>query len=121
MGVDLSGVDPADKKGKDFRNNWWYWRPTWDFVYYVCQDILTESDNRKGHYNDGYLISGQKAEKIAKRLKSILKTKDKYKKTLAYVCEFYNNDMERDAYKSDWKNIKEFAEFCEKSGGFRIY
>ncbi len=72
MGMDVYGEAPITKKGEYFRNNCWYWRPLWDFVCRVCDDVLTEEDHLAGHYNDGYLIPVEKAIAISVRLSILL-------------------------------------------------
>ena len=57
-----------ENPGTYFRNNVWYWRPLWDYVNALCNDILTEDDHRSGHNNDGHLIDADKCEAIANRL-----------------------------------------------------
>ena len=57
-----------ENPGTYFRNNVWYWRPLWDYVYALCDDILTEDDHQSGHNNDGHLIDADKCEAIANRL-----------------------------------------------------
>ena len=57
--------------GAYFRNNVWYWRPLWNFVCEVCNDILTEKDMEKGMENSGHVISKTKAKKIASRLRKM--------------------------------------------------
>lgn len=71
MGMDVYGEAPKDERGKYFRNSCWSWRPLWDFVCEYCSDVLTEKDHNAGHYNDGYLIEKQRAERIAKRLREL--------------------------------------------------
>jgi len=61
-----------ENPGTYFRNNVWYWRPLWDYVYSLCDDILTEDDHQSGHHNDGHLIDADKCEAIASRLASEL-------------------------------------------------
>jgi hypothetical protein len=68
MGFDLNGLKPKNKKGEDFRNNVWWWRRLWDFVYQRNLDILTEDEYKSGHYNDGLKIDQKRAEIIAGRL-----------------------------------------------------
>jgi len=34
--------------GAYFRNNVWYWRPLWNFVCKVCNDIMTDDDMENG-------------------------------------------------------------------------
>ena len=84
MGFDLNGLNPSGKEnveavgpsgffdesaeqqwkadaqaGISFRNNVWYWRPLWEYVAYVCDDILTLRDYKSGQYNDGYVINAE--------------------------------------------------------------
>jgi len=82
MGFDIYGHKPINKKGDYFRNNVWWWRPLWDYVVGTCDDILTDSDMNAGGFNDGHLISAKKAEKIAERLKLLVKQghTEKYRK-----------------------------------------
>jgi len=42
-----------------------------EFRLRVLHDVLTEKDHNAGHYNDGYLIEKQRAERIAKRLREL--------------------------------------------------
>lgn len=71
MGMSVYGQNPKGKIGERFHNNCWFWRPLWDFVFDQCADIISEDDYRAGHYNDGHLISAQKAERIARRLMAL--------------------------------------------------
>jgi hypothetical protein len=71
MGMDVYGEKPSNPKGEYFRNNVWYWRPLWDYVYDQCSDFLSEEDHVAGHYNDAYLIIAEKAEKISLRLRAL--------------------------------------------------
>ena len=116
MGFDLSGMNPNmtrpephlppftertdadwetyhqwqdDNCGVYFRNNVWWWRPLWNFVTGICDDILTEKDMESGSYNDGHKISKTKANRIASRLFKLIKSgkvkeyEEGYKKELA--------------------------------------
>jgi len=51
-----------------FRNNVWWWRPLWEYVCNICDDILTQKDMEKGGYNNAATISKTKAIKIAARI-----------------------------------------------------
>ena len=59
--------------GTYFRNNVYGWKPLWNFVTGVCDDILTEKDIESGYYNAGHKISKTKANRIAKRLWKLTK------------------------------------------------
>jgi hypothetical protein len=71
MGMDVCGEAPKNPKGEYFRNNCWYWRPLWNYVFEECGDVLTKRDHESGHYNDGYLIDQLKAERIAAKLRDL--------------------------------------------------
>ncbi len=47
MGMDLYGLKPTNRAGKDFYNNVWCWIPLWEYVASECSDILTEKDITK--------------------------------------------------------------------------
>ena len=59
--------------GALFRNDVWNWRPLWNFVCEVCDDILTEEDMEEGmsYPSSGLVISKTKAKKIAARLRKV--------------------------------------------------
>lgn len=62
MGFDLYGR-ASNGEETYFRNNCWWWRPLWDYVCEVCD--LGDDAQKRGAYNDGYEISGQKAQEMA--------------------------------------------------------
>lgn len=96
MGFDLTGVQPSGMTiprpldwsndsecreycallenidGAYFRNNVWWWRPLWQLVCSVCDDILTEDDMDSGTFNNGHLIQSDKATKMGNRLWKLL-------------------------------------------------
>ena len=51
-----------------FRNNVWWWRPLWNYVCDICDDILSPKDMEKGGWNNAARISKTKAKKIATRI-----------------------------------------------------
>ena len=142
--------------GVYFRNNVWAWRPLWNFVSGVCDDILTEKDIEQGSWNDGHKISKTKAGKIAKRLYSMIedgKVKEYEKMHTGHLnsleqvdCDICDatgkrqeppktgagdvrcNGCSGTGRVDDWAksypfsedNVREFANFCANSGGFRI-
>ena len=184
MGFDLSGMNPnmispepelppfPERTDKDwekyhdwqeencgtyFRNNVWAWRPLWNFVTGICNDILTEKDIEAGSWNDGHKISKTKATRIANRLLNMIKDgqvkeyEKRYKKHLAslnqvdcdicdatgkrqkppktgagmsMICNGCNGVGKVDdwakSYPFSEDNVREFANFCANSGGFRI-
>ena len=119
--------------GVYFRNNCWWWRSLWDYVYNECDDILTEEDWNSGHYNDCHKISEVKAVQIGKRLNELIesgkaqtyveaheqerKEAEEGNKGLKSSDEGYNWS---ESYPLDLENIQKFAVFCSESGGFTI-
>jgi len=57
-----------ENPGAYFRNNVWWWRPLWDYVHAICEDVITEEDWKSGHHNDNHLIDEAKCEIISERL-----------------------------------------------------
>ena len=119
--------------GAYFRNNCWWWRSLWDYVYNECNDILTEKDWESGHYNDGHIISEEKAVQIGKRLNELIDSG----KAEAYVKSHEQERKEAEegnkglkcgddgynwasSYPLSLENIQSFAVFCSESGGFDI-
>jgi len=117
MGFDLIG------KNTNFRNNAWWWRPLWQYVTETCQDILTEKDIESGSYNNGHLINEDKALKIARRLELALKSGavKKHEESYRAHLETLPKDNFNKNYPFNEENVKEFSEFCRKSGGFKIW
>jgi len=72
MGFDLYGENPENELGEYFRNNVWWWRPLWSFVTDMCIDILDERDIEGGGYNNGHLITKEKAREIGSRLNKLI-------------------------------------------------
>ena len=149
MGFDLSGMNPNmsrpephlppftertdadwetyhewqdDNCGVYFRNNVWWWRPLWNFVSSVCESILTEKDIESGSYNDGHGISKTKANRIASRLFKLIRNGDV--KAYEYAYRKHLDSLHKDnwdkSYPFSEDNVREFANFCLNSGGFRI-
>ena len=120
MGFDLHGVNPTgeyedeSKAGIYFRNNVWYWRPLWEIVTEICEDLITYKDYKYGHSNDGHQIDADKALQIGIRLREMLEDGT----IEEYVKQF--NEKETEGYKADKQNIEEFANFSINSGGFSI-
>ena len=71
-----------DNVGVYFRNNVWWWRPLWNYVYDTT-DVLTEEDHRLGHENSCHKITEEKAVRIGKEL--LANIKDAEAKEAAYL------------------------------------
>ena len=149
MGFDLSGMNPNmsspqpdlppfpertdkdwekyhdwqdDNCGVYFRNNVWSWRPLWNFVSSVCGNILTEKDMQGGSYNDGHKICKTKANRIASRLFKLIRKGDvkAYESAYRRHQDSLNDDNWDKSYPFSEDNVRQFANFCLNSGGFRI-
>ena len=149
MGFDLSGINPnvsrpepelppfPERTNKDwekyhdwqeensgvyFRNNVWWWRPLWNFVSSTCESILTERDIESGSYNDGHRISKTKADRIARRLFKMIRNGDvkAYESAYKEHLDSLNKDNWDKSYPFSEDNVRQFANFCLNSGGFRI-
>ena len=149
MGFDLSGMNPnmtrpapelppfPERTNKDwekyhdwqeensgvyFRNNVWWWRPLWNFVSSSCESILTERDIESGSYNDGHRISKTKADRIARRLFKMIRNGDvkAYESAYKEHLDSLNKDNWDKSYPFSEDNVRQFANFCLNSGGFRI-
>tara|TARA_R110002050_G_scaffold129554_5_gene251067 strand:+ start:98 stop:616 length:519 start_codon:yes stop_codon:yes gene_type:complete len=126
-----------ENRGVYFRRNVWGWRPLWDFVYSICDNILTQKDYEFGHYNDGHKISKTKAIRIAKRIARA----DKEGVIQSLEQEYNIKRDEAKSYNAQWKetikqepqlrdwtahypfereSLLDFMKFCEESGGFTI-
>jgi hypothetical protein len=111
-----------EEAGAYFRNNVWWWRPLWHFVCQVCDDILTEKDRQAGEYNDGHHINDKKAKAIAERLLEMLDNGQvkEYEKEYRKEIELLPKDDWGKSYPFDIENVRTFATFCSKCGGFEI-
>ena len=119
-----------DNPGIYFRNNVWWWRPLWDYVWKLCGEcdeadnfalaadrVITREQYEEGHMNSGAEINVHQAELIALRLNHAIKMGwvEKYKKQ-------YEADTKDDEHQYPFHedNVKAFADFCHDSGGFSI-
>ena len=102
-----------------FRNNVWWWRPLWNYVWKLCEDdgVITREQYEEGHNNSGAEINVHQAELIALKLNHAIKMGwvDEHKKQ-------YEADTKDDEHQYPFHedNVKAFADFCHDSGGFSI-
>ena len=127
-----------ENPGIYFRNNCWWWRPLWIYVCNECDDILDVGDIEHGGYNDGHLITEDKACAIAKRLFELIDSGEvkgyedfhsKQADEAKAVNERYLADGGKkygdgwnwaESYPFSVDNVRDFATFCSESGGFEI-
>ena len=121
-----------DNPGIYFRNNVWWWRPLWDYVWKLCGDddcveafdfaadrVITREQYEEGHQNSGAEISAHQAELIALRLNQAIADGGAEEHMHLHNAEQDSND-EKWSYPFDTENVKAFADFCKESGGFEI-
>jgi hypothetical protein len=65
MGMDVIGKNAKSEVGEYFRRSVWGWRPLWDYVYDIHEDLV---GNVEGGYNDGDGLDAVGATKLANRL-----------------------------------------------------
>ena len=150
MGFDIIGMNAKNKKGEYFINNCWWWRPLAMYVLDNCDIPEKEQNawawNNGEEISEETALSIAKKLKALIKSGATKKYEKEYKakiKKLPLVeCEFCKGTGERDdeyvkgkcnccegkgkkkewatAYPFSTANVKEFAEFCESSGGFQI-
>ena len=123
MGFDLSGVDPQNEKGDYFRNNIWYWRPLWEFVYMYCREEIQEETYEQGHENSGAFIPSDNAVKIGMKLQVLISdgTVANFEKRYETARKNKTDLVPAASYPFSADNVKDFSDFCINSGGFKIY
>lgn len=151
MGFDISGLKATSETGEYFRNNVWWWRPLADYVLDNVvlpseetenwgtndgQEVSAKSALKIADTLDALVKSGHTA-KHSKEYKAKMKSapleectfckgtgkrNDEYVKGKCNSCSgkgkvkpFYTN------YPFSVENVKDFADFCRDSGGFRIW
>ena len=150
MGMDVYGNKPKSEKGDYFRNNVWWWRPLWNYCHTSAPELIDKDTYVSGTYNDGAGLNAMKAAKLGVKLLTLIENgncatykreRDLYLESIPdEVCDNCNgnnrgNSKKKDCrackgkgareswerhYPFDIENVKEFAEFCIESGGFKI-
>ena len=103
--------------GQYFRNNVWWWRPLWDYVYSLCDDFISEERYEGGHSNHGEHFTDKEAKQIAVRLLDEIKHNDTEAYQRLYEIKTENDEIKYPFYV---ENVRAFALFCRDSGGFEI-
>ena len=150
MGMDVYGDKPKSSKGDYFRNNVWWWRPLWNYCATSAPELIDKETYVSGTYNDGKGLNAMKAAKLGVKLLTLIedgscatykRERDLYLESIPdEVCGNCNGNNRGNFKKKDCKackskgtreswerhypfdieNVKEFAEFCIESGGFKI-
>jgi len=111
--------------GVYFRNNCWWWRPLWNYCYFISRhynlNLIDEELFQSGHANDGAGLDAEGAMTLAMHLQMSIEdgTAEQYESE--YADEVLASDDEfAKSYPFDIRNVADFAEFLEYSGGFSI-
>lgn len=151
MGFDCYGIAAATEKGEYFRNNIWWWRPLADYVLAQVdlplrerRDWNTNSGQRVSRKSalriadalDELLRSGETARYAKEyeatraalpqvRCEFCLGTGTWRDQSVSGPCHACGGKGVTAAWGSHYpfseENVREFAEFCRESGGFRIW
>tara|TARA_Y100001938_G_scaffold137322_1_gene201316 strand:+ start:1421 stop:2041 length:621 start_codon:yes stop_codon:yes gene_type:complete len=136
--------------GHYFRNNCWWWRPLWNYCHNVAPDLIDEKLFEDGHGNSGAGLDDKGAKKLGQLLLQEINNGNTIRYQAEYHqwiddlpdddCIRCNNNNHghnkkkectncdktgktknwNKSYPFDIDNVREFAEFCLQSGGFRI-
>ena len=132
----------AENKGLHFRNNVWFWRPLWDYVCVVCDEVLSTADKDGGCHNSGHTISKEKADKMYELLSIELLMDGHLEEEIRYNdhmeklpletckicdglgCQVCDGSGKRKAFLTNYpfssENVVNFVEFLRECGGFTI-
>ena len=107
--------------GVYFRNNCWWWRPLWNYCYFVADDIISEELWDSGHSNNGAGLDNKDAKLLGNRLMQTIADGRciKYQADYMQHCE-ESDDKFANSYPFDVDNVERFALFCIESGGVEI-
>ena len=107
--------------GAYFRNNSWWWRPLWQYVCLIADDILSDEQKKGGEYNNDVLIDGDTAKRLGDRLSIALSNGSVkiYQEARDCFRKYCKDKAFADYYFSE-ENVKAFKDFCLNSGGFTI-
>jgi DnaJ-class molecular chaperone len=148
MGYDLHGLGAKSSKGEYFRNNVWWWRPLAEFVTDRCAVSDPQGWFHNGGHEVSEDEARQIAETL-KDLIALGEVKDYERRYTEYLQNMPDEECDichgagvrndriirgtcngcngkgtmrpfRTNYPFSEENVREFADFCEQSGGFSI-
>ena len=111
--------------GVYFRNNCWWWRPLWNYCYFISRhynlNLISEELFESGHSNDGAGLDAEGAMTLAMHLQMSIEdgTAENYDSEYKQEMEASDDEFAK-SYPFDIRNVSDFAEFLEYSGGFSI-
>ena len=151
MGFDLYGNKAKSEKGEYFRNNIWWWRPLANYILDTIEIPENDPDgwHMNGGYKISARSAEKIAKVLEERISAgdVKKFEREYREALSCLpkeqCGICNGTGRRndervsgkcnacdgsgkcEAWQTNYpfseENVKEFAEFCKESGGFKIY
>jgi len=126
MGFDLCGVNAKSEAGEYFRANVWAWRPIHSLI--AQANVLDDDDLTAIGFNDGHLITEDKAKAIADALEKML---DDLPDEIIVPSSLRVDDSGRflgegeeggkTPYSIGKEDLREFITFCRESGGFEVW
>tara|TARA_R100001082_G_scaffold105456_1_gene77554 strand:+ start:2103 stop:2615 length:513 start_codon:yes stop_codon:yes gene_type:complete len=111
--------------GVYFRNNCWWWRPLWNYCYFISRhynlNLIDEELFQSGHANDGAGLDAEGSMTLAMHLQMSIEdgTAENYDSEYKEEMEASDDEFAK-SYPFDIRNVADFAEFLEYSGGFSI-
>ena len=92
-----------ENPGSYFRNNVWWWRPLWNYVCEVCEDVMSMDDMEAGDSNSGNQISEATVDRMVEKL--------------VVEIALDNHKKHEEAYMERIKNLpKEDCNICDATG-----
>jgi hypothetical protein len=122
------------ERGEDLQVNAWSWRPTLELL--RAEGLINEeSYERMGAQGAGGLVDAEITSRIAQAIESRLAGMRRGERVLAdlnvtdgpkaawvITPDAKPDDLDvNDIYSASYEWLMEFAGFCKKSGGFKVY
>lgn len=151
MGFDLYGIAATSERGEFFRNSVWWWRPLAEYVLARVevparegrdwgtnsgQEVSAKTAVRIADALDQLLASGETARYAQEHAAACAalpkvqcelcagtgKWRDQLMSGRCYACDGTGRTAAWDShYPFSEENVRDFAQFCRESGGFRIW
>lgn len=132
MGMDVWGRDPSSEVGEYFRNNIWHWFPLLEIA--ASTGVLSGEMVQGMSFNDGNGPDAETAKRLGTKLLEMVEGMndehymmvDGQSMTEAAMMDIITQldssatVMER-LRGTTIGNIREFAKFCQESGGFEVW
>lgn len=81
--------------GVYFRNNIWFWRPLWNYVCNICEEVMSIDDVKAGYSNSGYKISKDVVDKMLGKLLIELASHNHISYEKKYMSDLDNLPLEK--------------------------